>query len=97
MPAVSISKDTIASSAMFGSEITGGLAAVTEVVSPESTVSFVLRIVTPDSLISIVTTPALEAPKRDARMPVMVIANGARKYALLTPTVSEVIKSERLI
>ena len=91
----SISMVISASSAKAESDITGGVAADSEVFSPWSIVSLVERIDVPDSLMSTVVVPDVEpAPVSDALTSVTVKANGILNVTFAVPVVKAVVSSD---
>ena len=94
-PALSTSIEIRASSANAVSEMTAGVAAVVDVASPASTVSFVLKIDVPASLMSTVNVPVVQAELRDARTPLTVNAYGMRNLILFVPAAIAVVSSEQ--
>lgn len=77
----------MALSAMLGSDITAGDAAVVDVSSPASIESTVLKIELPPSLTSNNTLLPALAVLTFALTPTIVIANGARNVTLAAPIV----------
>jgi hypothetical protein len=82
-----------ASSARAESVIVAADAAVVEVFSFASMLSFVPRIEEPPSFMSKVGVPDVDAVDRDARTAVTVIAKGIRNVTLAVPVVIAVVSS----
>jgi hypothetical protein len=86
-----------ASSASVESLITAALAAVVLVFSEASIDNFVLSIVDPPSLMSMMIVEPVGAVVTDARTAVTVTAQGMRNVALAVPVVIAVVSSEAAI